>query len=101
MDKVTRKNGEKTKEEKLDRMLEWILSNTAKFHTKESAGKPLQWCVFTVIVAYWSPSSELIDRSLGRAETTSHTTHQGSEATASRLTSCIYLLLREHRLDTH
>ncbi|MPC81593.1 hypothetical protein E2C01_076218 [Portunus trituberculatus] len=42
MDKVTRKNGEETKNEKLDRMLEWILSNAAKFHTKESAGKPLQ-----------------------------------------------------------
>ena len=38
-------------------------------------------------------SSELIDRSLGRAETTSHTTHRDSVATTPRVTSHTYLLL--------
>lgn len=51
LDKVTRKNGEETKNEKIDRMLEWILCNTAKFHTKESAGKPLQ-CLSTDFVCF-------------------------------------------------
>ena len=46
-------------------------------------------------------SSEFIDRSLGRAETTSHTTHQDSEATTHRVTSYTYLLLGEQRLGTH
>ena len=46
-------------------------------------------------------SSELMDRSLGRAETTSHTTYRDSKATAPRVTSCTYLLLGEQGLDTH
>ena len=40
-------------------------------------------------------SSELIDRSSGRAESTSHTTHRDSKATTP------YLLLGEQGLDTH
>ena len=63
----------------------------------------------TVAVACWSPSqpfpyrasSELIDRSSGRAETTSHTAHQDSEATTPLVTSRTYLLLSEQGLDTH
>ena len=67
-------------------------------------------CVFTVAVACWSPSqpfpyeesSELIDRSSGRAETTSHTTHRDSEATPPQVTSRTYLLLLgEQGIDTH
>ena len=42
-----------------------------------------------------------VDRSLGRAETTSHTTHRDSEATTPRVTSRTYLLLGEQGLDTH
>ena len=38
-------------------------------------------------------SSELVVRSSGRAETTSHTTHQDSETTTPRVTSLTYFLL--------
>ena len=67
-------------------------------------------CVqFSVAVACWSPSqplpygssSEFIDRSSGRAETTSHTANRDSEATTPRVTSRTYLLLLgEQGLDT-
>lgn len=43
MDKVVRKNYEETKKERLDRMLQWILLNSAKFHTVKSVGGPLLW----------------------------------------------------------
>lgn len=43
LDKMKRKDFEETRTEKLDRLLEWILHNTYKFHTKDSAEKPLQW----------------------------------------------------------
>ena len=50
----------------------------------------------------YGASSEVVDRSSGRAETTSHTTHRDSEATTPRLTSRTYLLLLgEQGLDTH
>ena len=65
--------------------------------------------LFTVTVVCWSPSqplpygtnSELIDRSSGRPETTSHSTHRESKATTPRVTSCTYLLLGDQGLDTH
>ena len=41
----------------------------------------------------YGASSEFIDRSSGRAETTSHTTHRDSEATTPRVTSRTNLLL--------
>ena len=41
----------------------------------------------------YGASTELIDRSWGRAETTSHTTHWECEATTLRITSRTYLLL--------
>ena len=49
----------------------------------------------------YGASSELINRSSGRAETTSHTTHWDSEATTPRVTSLTYLLQSEQGLDTH
>ena len=64
-------------------------------------------CIYTVAVACWSPSqpfpyrasSELTDRSSGRAETTSHTTHRESEAIIPRVTSRTYLLIGEQGPD--
>ena len=45
---------------------------------------------------HYGASSELIDRSSGRTETTStHNTHRESEATTPRVTSRTYLLLGE------
>ena len=43
-------------------------------------------------------SSELTDRSSGRTETISHTTHQNREATTHRIAYHTYLLLGEQGL---
>ncbi|MPC99777.1 DNA replication licensing factor MCM2 [Portunus trituberculatus] len=44
---------------------------------------------------HYGASSELIDRSSGRTETTTHSTHRESQTTTPRVTSRTYLLLGE------
>lgn len=51
MDKVVRKNYDETKKERLDRLLHWILLNSAKFHTVKSVGGPLL-CLSTDFVCF-------------------------------------------------
>lgn len=86
MDKVIRKNGEETKNEKLDRMLEWILSNTAKFHTKESAGKSLQ-CLSTDFVCFRGLLTQLM--------CTPYENREGWIVCATRFRNTIYLCAYE------
>lgn len=82
MDKVTRKNYEETKMEKLDRMLQWILSNTAKFHTRESAGKTLQ-CLSTDFVCFRGLLTQLL--------CTPYEDREGWIVCATRFRDTIYL----------
>ncbi|MPC90988.1 hypothetical protein E2C01_085996 [Portunus trituberculatus] len=49
-------------------------------------------------LSHYGTSSELIDRSSGRTETTPHSTHRENEAATPRVTSRTYLLLGEHGL---
>ncbi|XP_066944469.1 decapping and exoribonuclease protein-like isoform X1 [Macrobrachium rosenbergii] len=42
MDKVVRKDYEVLKKDKLSQLLNWLLVNKHKFHTKDNAGRPLQ-----------------------------------------------------------
>nr|XP_045621699.1 decapping and exoribonuclease protein-like isoform X1 [Procambarus clarkii]XP_045621700.1 decapping and exoribonuclease protein-like isoform X1 [Procambarus clarkii] len=59
LDKVTRKDFEETQHEKLDRLLEWILHNSFKFHTKESTGKSLK-CLSTDFICFRGLMTELL-----------------------------------------
>ncbi|XP_053653693.2 decapping and exoribonuclease protein [Cherax quadricarinatus] len=59
LDKANRKLFEETKNEKLDRLLEWILLNSFKFHTRESTGKPLK-CLSTDFICFRGLLTQLL-----------------------------------------
>ncbi|MPC32871.1 hypothetical protein E2C01_026202 [Portunus trituberculatus] len=66
-------------------------SLTPRNSPRSSAGYPAS-------LFYYGASAELIDRSSGRAETTTRSTNRESEATTPRVTSHTYLLLGEQWL---
>lgn len=59
MDKMIKKNFQETRKEKLDRLLQWILCDKFKFHTRDSEGKPLQ-CLSTDFVCFRGLLTELL-----------------------------------------
>lgn len=82
LDKMTRKDFEETSTEKLDRLLEWILQNTYKFHTKDSAEKPLH-CLSTDFVCFRGLLTELL--------CTPYENREGWIVCATKFCSTIYL----------
>ncbi|KAK3877006.1 hypothetical protein Pcinc_018259 [Petrolisthes cinctipes] len=85
-DKTIKKNIQETKQEKLDRLLDWILNNTSKFHTEQSTGQPLQ-CLSTDFVCFRGLLTELL--------CTPYETRDGWIICATRFRDTVYLCAYE------
>ncbi|KAK4301701.1 hypothetical protein Pmani_026172 [Petrolisthes manimaculis] len=85
-DKTIKKNIQDTKQEKLDRLLDWILNNTSKFHTEQSKGQPLQ-CLSTDFVCFRGLLTELL--------CTPYENREGWIICATRFRDTVYLCAYE------
>ncbi|XP_066944471.1 decapping and exoribonuclease protein-like isoform X2 [Macrobrachium rosenbergii] len=62
MDKVVRKDYEVLKKDKLSQLLNWLLVNKHKFHTKDNAGRPLQRFRGTIYMWSYETPEKKADR---------------------------------------